>query len=74
MLKLLPSLAVAMTLSGCASVLPEVPLGKHDPSNPYAQTKAVTYRHALTGFQPHRPVEPLDWKMLNERVTPGAGQ
>ncbi|MCC2096804.1 MAG: hypothetical protein KDJ29_07920 [Hyphomicrobiales bacterium] len=74
MFKLLSLAAVAATLSGCASALPEVPLGRQDPSNPYARTKAFAYRHALAGFQPHRPVEPLDWKMLNRRVTPGAGQ
>ena len=74
MLKLSTGLALAAILSGCATALPDVPAGKHAPANPNAPVKATHYSGTLSGFQPHWPVEPLDWKELNRRVTPGVNR
>lgn len=71
MLKLSAGIALVVILSGCTTALPDVPIGKHDPANPHAPVRAARYFDALSGFQPHRPVEPVDWRELNRRVTPG---
>ncbi|WP_040485789.1 hypothetical protein [Lutibaculum baratangense] len=62
-------LALPALVAGCASV-PPAPLV----ANPLAAGNSSftrTYVPATGGYVSRRPVEPSDWRSMNERVAPG---
>ena len=57
-----------LTVTGCAA--PGQQFAGPDPSDPSARVAAVRYRSTLGSYRSQRPVEPGDWRDINERVTP----
>ena len=54
---------------GACSVASSQGQGPH-PADPQARVPATPYRAVTSGYESRRPVEPLPWRELNERVTP----
>ena len=57
-----------ITVAGCAAPPPQ--FTGPDPADSAARVPAVDYRSTLGAYRSQRPVEPGDWKDINERVTP----
>ena len=55
-------------VAGCAA--PSPPLAGPDPSDPSVRVSPAGYRSTLAPYRSQRPVEPGDWKDINERITP----
>lgn len=54
---------------GACSVASSRDQGPH-PADPQARVPATSYRAVTSGYERRRPVEPLSWRDLNERVAP----
>ena len=54
---------------GACSVASSQGQGPH-PADPQARVPATSYRTVTSGYESRRPVEPLPWRELNERVAP----
>lgn len=57
-----------LSVAGCAA--PGRQFAGPDPADPSAPVAAVGYRSTLGSYRSQRPVEPGDWREINERVTP----
>jgi len=55
-------------VSGCAA--PSQPPAGPDPADPSVRVPPAGYRSTLGAYRSQRPVEPGDWRDINERITP----
>jgi hypothetical protein len=61
-------LGALIAVAGCAA--PLQPSAGPDPSDPSVRVPPAGYRSTLGAYRSQRPVEPGDWKDINERITP----
>jgi hypothetical protein len=61
-------LGAAFALNACAA--PPNPYTGPDPANPGVRMSRVGYQSALGSYRSQRPVDPGDWRSINERVAP----
>ena len=61
-------LTALSTIAGCAA--PSRPLAGPDPSNPEIRVPTTGYHSAFGSFTSKRPIDPTDWKGVNQRITP----
>lgn len=54
-------------VAGCTRSQPFV---GPDPSDPHTPVRVVAYRSTIAPYRMQRPVEPGDWREINERITP----
>ena len=60
--------ALAITLAGCSEELPDLPsLAAADPAAPVPKT---VYKPVTSGTENLKPVEPIPWGKVNQRVAP----
>jgi len=59
---------VLTAVAGCAA--PSQPPAGPDPADPSVRVPPAGYRSTLGAYRSQRPVEPGDWKDINERITP----
>jgi len=45
-------------------------LGARDPSDPLQTVPGVSYRPITSGSKSFRPIDPLPWRGVNDRVAP----
>jgi hypothetical protein len=45
-------------------------LGARDPSDPYQSVPASGYESVTSGARSFRPIDPLPWRGVNDRVAP----
>ena len=67
-MKLAAISAFALLLGACAR--PIAPFVERDPADPTAAAPPTSYRSPLTTYQSRRPIEPGEWKSINERIAP----
>jgi hypothetical protein len=68
-LRITAMLAMLGCSLGACSVASSQGQGPH-PADPQARVPATSYRAVTSGYESRRPVEPLPWRELNERVAP----
>ena len=62
-------LAGALTaVAGCAA--PRLPVAGPDPADPSVRVRPLEYRSTLGPYRSQRPVEPGDWREINDRIAP----
>lgn len=68
----LPLLAavVPLSLAACATPLPPDVLPAFGIADPASQTRQTHYHPVIVGYTHREPVEPEDWRRLNERLSP----
>lgn len=68
------SAAFAMTASlfiaGCTATTPPDVLPEFNPVDPVMGIRHTYYRPVLANYNRRKPVEPKDWRQLNERLSP----
>ena len=62
----------ALLLAACTPAQRQVS-AVSDPAYPGARTPRASYRPVMSGYEPIRPADPVDWGSVNRRVTPPAG-
>ena len=65
----LPGLGLSLLLLGGCAAAPPIPLSGLDPADPHLPVRPALYSSALAKGS-SRPVEALDWRDQNRRVTP----
>ena len=63
-------LALFALLPACTESPLPVLSSSPDPSEPAASSSAEPYKPVMAGTVMYKPVEPLPWEMVNERVAP----
>ena len=70
MLKTISLAALALSLGACVPTSPPAYLAA--PADPTIGTRSPGYAAVTAGVRTYDVVDPLDWRELNRRVTPGA--
>jgi hypothetical protein len=70
MLKTTSLAALALSLAACVPTSPPAYLAA--PADPTIGTRSPGYTTVTAGVRTYDVVDPLDWRELNRRVTPGA--
>jgi len=70
MMKLILLAALGVGLAACAPTTPPAYLAA--PADPSVGIRSPGYSSVTAGVRNYDVVEPLDWRELNRRVTPGA--
>jgi hypothetical protein len=60
-------------LAACAEAPPPALSPSPDPSEPAAGAASDSYRSVTAGTVFYKPIEPLPWEQVNQRVAPRAG-
>lgn len=66
------ALLVSLGLAGCASAAPPELLTAISPENPQA-SDAAAHTHPVVSYVHRMPVDPKNWRGLNDRLSPAAG-
>jgi hypothetical protein len=67
---LIPHVVLGLSLGGCVATTPAAYLAA--PADPSIGIRSPGYASVTAGVRTYDVVEPLDWRELNRRVTPGA--
>ena len=70
MIKLISLAFLGLGLGACVATQPPSYLAA--PANPTVDTRTPGYTSVTAGVRSYNVVDPVDWRELNRRVTPGA--
>ncbi|MFH1341780.1 MAG: hypothetical protein ABIL01_11335 [Pseudomonadota bacterium] len=66
----LAMLAVSLSAAGCASSTPPNILPQFNAADPMMGVSAAHYHPVVTNYQHREPVDPKNWRQLNDDLSP----
>lgn len=60
----------SLSVAGCAATTPPDVLPAFNPADPIMGVRDTAYRPVVANYNHREPVDPENWRRLNERVSP----
>ena len=70
------AMLASLSAAGCAATTPPDVIPAFNPADPIMGIRDTGYRPVVTNYNHREPVDPENWRRLNQRVSPaepGAG-
>ncbi len=67
------AILVSLSVAGCAATTPPDIVPAFNPADPLTAIRDAHYRPVITDYHHREPVDPQNWRRLNERLSPANG-